>query len=193
MPFIASAVVASLLAALAARAMPMLESRAPHFAEIIQPSEPLIVRNSTGGNTTFLLTYRNGERADGTTANVALVNDTGSYTVAEGLQFIDNWYTVNQTISLPADLADGDYSLSVEEVYETNVESQTMVSITFSRNANATVPTSSPSASSQTSPTASAYLGNAPETPAGTVAANTQPETSSIGRLASALAALTQA
>ena len=62
MPFIASAVVASLLAALAARAMPMLESRAPHFAEIIQPSEPLIVRNSTGGNTTFLLTYRNGVR-----------------------------------------------------------------------------------------------------------------------------------
>lgn len=46
--------------ALVAQGMPLLESRAPHFSEIIQPAEPLLLANATSENTTFLLTYRNG-------------------------------------------------------------------------------------------------------------------------------------
>lgn len=100
-------------------------------------------------------------------------------------------YTINTTISIVnADFADGNYSLLVSESFDGQSVSNVTVPLTFSRNANATA--ASPITATSSSQTA--YWGTSPSQTPDAVAANAQPDTSSVsmGRLASALAALTQ-
>lgn len=135
-----------------ASVIPLLNSRAPHFAEILQPIPNFfLLANSSELNSTFLLTYRNGERADETTATVSLQNATGVYAIAADLPFVDNWYTVNTTITVDsAAIADGNYTLLVQELYQGQVVSDTQQGFALSHDPNANITLAEPTATEGT-------------------------------------------
>lgn len=80
----APSVLALLASASLAAAVPVLQTREPHFGEVLQPQAGyvLFVNDSTATNDTVAFQYRNGGRYDNTTCTISLQNDTATYTVS---------------------------------------------------------------------------------------------------------------
>ena len=92
---------------------------------------------------------------------MSLQNATGVYAIAADLPFVDNWYTVNTTITVDsAAIADGNYTLLVQELYQGQVVSDTQQGFALSHDpsANATVaePTATEGSDGDTAPLSSA-------------------------------------
>lgn len=78
---------------------------------------------------------------------MSLQNATGVYAIAADLPFVDNWYTVNTTITVDsAAIADGNYTLLVQELYQGQVVSDTQQGFALSHDPSANVSVAEPTA-----------------------------------------------
>lgn len=143
---------AGLVAVPVVRGVPMLGSRAPHFATVIAPEAgQVILFNSSsplGNNTAAQVqfTYSNGERAEESTVSVFLANlttdgDVAEWPVATEIPFYDSYF-VNATLNFNSSFwADGNYTFVALEIYQGDITAEIILPIGISHDASAVPPT----------------------------------------------------